>query len=123
MGDPASQWPPRIIFNSDGGSMSLYRYPVPITEEQCVTVVRELEGTAVDVFNMAVGDSLSNYLKDSPHFDELYTDIEQWVGLPGEAGERIIAGIRGGFEGVRMMSRTRSSVAAQEKKQEQRTEG
>lgn len=88
-----------------------------------MTVVRELEGTAVDVFNMAVGDSLSNYLKDSPHFDELYTDIEQWVGLPGEAGERIIAGIRGGFEGVRMMSRTRSSVAAQEKKQEQRTEG
>ena len=48
--------PPRIVFNLDLGPMTVYRFPVPITEQQCLRPVTQLAGTAVDVVSVTVGD-------------------------------------------------------------------
>lgn len=45
---------PRILFNSDGGSASLYAYEPPITHDQLCRVMNELQGTQVDVFIQCV---------------------------------------------------------------------
>ena len=92
---------PRIIFNTDGGAMTLYRYPVPIEPSQCVRVISELEETAVDVVCVCVGDALENYFLD-PRYEyiDTYQPLEAWVGEPGPAGETLVAAIRQGWENL-----------------------
>ncbi|MAE66024.1 MAG: hypothetical protein CMJ18_17265 [Phycisphaeraceae bacterium] len=91
---------PRIIFNTDGGAMSLYRYPVPIQPEQCAAPVAELEGTAVDVVCVCVGDSLDNFFPESTEFAQMYDGVQEWVGEPGEAGQAVADAIRHGYDNL-----------------------
>ena len=103
--DESKPWPPRIIFNSDGGAMTLYRFTVPISEEQSVSIVTELEDTAVDLFCMAVGSGSSIYWKDSKYGEVYGQDVEEWVGLENEKGRRMIASLSRGFENLYSLQR------------------
>lgn len=99
MADTSS--PPRLIFNTDGGSMTLYQHPVPIQPDQCVRVITELEDTAVDVICVCVGDSLENYFLAPRHtYIDAYQPMESWVGEPGPAGDALVASIRQGWENL-----------------------
>jgi len=88
---PARHWPPRVIFNSDGASTTLYRFPVPITDEQCSQTVAQLNGTPVDVFSMSIGTGGSVFW-DSRHGHIYGEGVKNWTIQPG--AEKLLAALR-----------------------------
>ena len=87
--EPAvGRWPPRVIFNSDAASTTLYRYPVPISEQQCVQTIASLEGTPVDAYSMSIGAGGSVFWES--RFGHIYgSGVETWAIRPG--AEKLLA--------------------------------
>ena len=82
---------PRLIFNSDGDSITLMQFPPPITQEQACRAVEELVGTEVDVFTNSMGRGDDTFSHPT-EFGEVYGEgVTEWPEGKALEGIRVAA--------------------------------